>query len=583
MAPTNREANVVFKIDGAGQSRQEIGKIRSAMEDFGDEGKKSAQKVVDAAGAIQKGIDGVEKKITQGKTVTVREVAVMAQNFGNLEKAIKETFGSVSKAPEEIQRAYKLASDQLVRVREEAVKSGKALEDQKKITNEVGASWRGLGKELQDATGKFGAAAGGAALSFKALSEGWQIGSQIAKALGTDFTALNETIDAFTSKAKVVNSSILSWLSGAGSFEAARASISLTKAEFEGLTSAQLAGIGGIDDYKNHTEEFNKIAELHTIILKEGAEGQRLATQAKRDGNGDLENYITALNVASDAAKVHNDLVKKGEEGQRLWNEVKVAGKGNLLDLAQAISAYRDQIDKLVRKTDEQIAAERRLQAALNDTTALTNVRSKQDQEQAELINRQTQSEDALVDQIRAKVAEIQASINAQKENLPLTQLQIKQLQELINLGPQLTASERAALNALVEKLKTLEKMDGVEKEGLKIQLQHLDILPKVATATVGVAEGAIRWSNASKDGKLSADEAAKAMANLKEKGTDVAGKGFEEFVTQAGNLKKNVETMNLELLKTKGIMLELEQQAEKTGKALAVASKAGLDDTGGQ
>jgi hypothetical protein len=582
MAPTNREANIVFKIDGANQSRQEVDKVRKAFEDFGDEGKKSAQKVVDATEGLQRGIDKVEKKITQGKLVTVRDVAEMRVNYERFGDAVEDVFGSIANAPQELQKAHKLAADQLERVRVEAVKTAKAMEDQKAVTNEAGAAYRGLGKELQEASGKFGGAAASFGLGMKAMSEGWQIGTQVAKAIGTDFTAMNGFIEEATVKMRTLNTAVIDLVNGQGSFSNLRASIALNKAELEGFTSAQLAGIKGIGDYKNHTAEFNKIAELHNSILKEGAEGQRLATQAKRDANGDLENYVVALNVASDAAKVHNDLLKKGEEGQRLWNEVKEKGKGNLVDLAQAISDYRSQIDQLVRKTDEQVAAERRLQTALNDTTALTKVRGDQDQQQAELINRQTQSENALVDQIRAKIAEIQASISAQKENLPLTQLQIKQLQELLNLGPQLTASERAAIAALVEKLKTIETMSGVEKEGLKIQMQHLDILPKVATATSGLAEGTIKWSNAAKDGKLTADEAAKAMAALKEKGTDVAGKGLEELEKRAGTLVQNLATINTELLRTKGILVEVGDEAAKAGKKLELASKAGMDDSGG-
>src|SRR5688500_8993888 len=107
------KVDVKFSILGADNARQDLGKIRTAAEEFGDAGVKGAQRVTDAFGNIQKSVDTLEKKIAQGKTVTSKDVASMAQQFELLKEQINAAFGSLDQAPVEIQQAFKLAEQQV--------------------------------------------------------------------------------------------------------------------------------------------------------------------------------------------------------------------------------------------------------------------------------------------------------------------------------------------------------------------------------------------------------------------------------------------------------------------------------------
>lgn len=566
-----------------GNSVQNLEAVRDAAVRMGGDSAKSGEAFARALENIQREQDRVNRKITDGKLVTERDGKQIIQQFELLKQAMEAVGREAGEIPAEFQAAFATAQKQVSATTSRVADLSDSVADQSSQLKEGGAQWRGFGQELNAVLGPMGKFQAGAIAGFAALQQGWQMGTQAAKALGTDFAAMEAAMASFTEKAKTVNAALLSWASGVGSFAEAKASISLTKAEFEGLTSAQMAGIRGIDDYKNHTAELTAITEAHTVILKEGAEGQRLASQAKRDANGDLENYIVALNMATDAAKVHAELTKQGAEGDQLWNEIREKGKGNLVNLAQAIRDYGNEIAEVTRKTQAQITAEQALQAALNNSDILTVKRLEQEKQQAELINRQTQSENSLTEQIRAKVAEIQASISAQQENLPLTKLQIQQLQELLNLGPKLTASERASMAALMEKLKTIESMNGVDREWLKVQMQHLDIGPKINAATSSGADLNIKWSESAKKQKLSADEAAAAMKSLKEGGIAPAGAGFEDLVEKVDAAVTKMDALRVAIEATKAVMASLGDEASATGAKLQAASQAGLDDGGAE
>jgi hypothetical protein len=566
----------------SGNSVQNIEAVRDAAKSMGDVGATAGNRFAQALENIQREQDRVNKKVTEGRLVTEKDGKAIIQQFDILREVMEEIERTTGALPAEFQAAFQTAAKQVSETTTRVANLSDGVADQAGLLKEGQAQWRGFGNELNAVLGPMGKFQAGAIAGFAALQQGWQIGTEIAKALGTDFQAMNETMDAFKEKAKVVNSSILSWLSGAGSFADLRASLTLTKTEFEGYNSALIAGVKDLGNYKEKTAELNEIAAAHAIILAEGIEGQRLANQAKVDGNGVLDNYIVALNVASDAAKVHHELAKQGAEGDRLWAEIREKGKGSVVDLAAAIKSYGDEIAELTGKTKAQIAAEKALQDALNDTDALTLKRLEHDKQQAELINRQTQEENKLTDQIRAKIAEIIASLAmAEGRGIPLAQLQIKQLQELIALGPKLTDAEREQLNALLEKLKAIEKLNGMERERLVMELQASTALAATAEATGKVTEASIKWSDATKSGKLSAEEAAEAMKNLREQGLALSKESLDDHTKSLTAVSDGYQNLNETLNETVKRMRAVREEAEIVGKALADAAAKALGQGG--
>lgn len=580
MAPTNqRQASIVFSIDGANQSRQEVGKVRQAFEDFGDEGKKAAQKVADATDAIQRGVDRVEKKITQGKEITVRDVGQMRVNFERLGEAIEQTFGSVSEAPKDVQQAFKLAGEQIERVRTEAVKTAKAMQDTKAVTNETAGTWRGLGTEVKEASGKFGAVAGQIGLAFTALSEGWKIGTGVAKALGTDFTAMNEAMAGLLDKTKQVNQAYLDWQTGPGSFAQFRASITLTKAEFEGLTSAQFAGIKGIEDYKGKLEELRIISAANNKLLEEGTEGYQLASQAKKEANGVLENYIRTLDLATQASDVHHKLMEKGTEGQRLWNEIKEKGKGTLLDLAVAMKEFEGSISSVVAMTQQQVAAEEKLHAALNNTSAIMEKRLAMETQQAALVTQQEKVEDGLTESLRTKFAEITASLQVTEgKAIPLTREQIGQAEALLKSTIGLTQAQREQLETLLTQAKAANDANDAERKKIAALIEAKLLIDTTVRSTAELTAANMKWSDSSRSGKLTADEAAAAMKNLRDTGIVPAGEGMKGLVDDIDAAATNMDKLRTAAEATMAIMSQLGVVARATGSALTDASQAGLE-----
>jgi len=413
-------------------------------------------------------------------------------------------------------------------------------------------AWQGMDSVVDRVAGRFGKVGAAAVGGFAALKEGWAIGTSIAQSIGTDFSAMEQAVAKFEAKAKQVNPAMLDWLTGTGSFEAVRASITLTKEQFEGYNSAILAGIEDIGAYKARTQEFTEIHAAHTKILAEGAEGQRLATQAKRDGGGVMEDYVRSLGLASEAAKVHNKLVAAGAEGERLWVEIREKGKGTLVDLALAIRNAGVAITELTKKTKEQVTAEQELRDAVNDTSGARERAHKWELDQAKLIAEQEKATDGLTQSIRNKLAEIVASMTvAEGREIPLTKMQISQLEQLLSRNITLTEAERKKIQGRIDQLKAVESLTQGEREllaqDIKIDLQrntslqvgeqHRAVLDKTTRTISNVAAETGKLGEQQMRVATTADKAEAAAAKLAGGFGRLGGdaKGVETGVRAAG------------------------------------------------
>lgn len=588
-----------MSVEGADASRVDIKKVEKAFDDMGDAGAKVATPVTRALDFIQKGLDRYETKLAQGKSVTSRDVTAMVQQWTHLSSTIDESGLAIQDFPDEVQRALAKAEAQVKKVTAEFGKMDDAVRDNTANAKIAGDSWPGLGNALEGMGGKVGTATAKFGLYTAALSEGWQMGKKLAAGMGTDFSAMEQAVDSFVSKAKSVNSTFLSWMTGDGSFESVRASIALTKEQLEGYNSTVLAGITDLGDYKDRTVELNQIQAAHAVILAEGIEGQKLASQAKRDAAGVLKDYIVSLDMASEAAKVHNTLLKYGAEGEQLWNEIRVQGKGGLLELAQAISDNSGRIAELTRKTLDQVEAERALQEAVNDTSASIERRLAMEKQQAELIANQEKVEDSLTASLRNKLAEISASMVVKEgKEIPLTKLQISQFESLLAGTVGLTDAERKRHIELVAKLKTVETMSQYQREELAREIQrqllintatftdeaHRVVLDKKTKTISNAAAESEKLNSAQIKVTTSSGTAADAATRLDggfgklgastrivEAGVRGAGDGLADFALNA-----NAHVAEME--KVIAAFNRIEAAANKAGTAVRNASKAGLD-----
>jgi chromosome segregation ATPase len=114
MAESKSKRVVVgFILEGTDKARQDFNEIRKSAADFGTEGVKAAQELVESFESIERGVDKVTKKIEDGKTVSDRDLTAMKQSYTLLGEQIEKTFGSLDKAPVKIQEAFKKAETQI--------------------------------------------------------------------------------------------------------------------------------------------------------------------------------------------------------------------------------------------------------------------------------------------------------------------------------------------------------------------------------------------------------------------------------------------------------------------------------------
>jgi hypothetical protein len=459
-------------------------KVEQALKDLAASASTEHGKIRDATIVTERAFENLAKQIRNNPKEAVESLPKAVGAVIQLRNAIETTRAAGGPVDPKAVADLKRFEAQLDKTKIE-IGSLKREIDQSTagVTNATGA-WRGMDSIVDQVAGKFGKLGAGIVGGAMAIKEGWTVGTEIAKTIGTDFRAMDQAVADFTSRAKLLNPAILDWLTGAGSFEAVRAAASLTKAELEGYNSAVIAGIEDIGNYSTKTAEFAAIQQAHAVILAEGTEGQRLATQAKRDGGGVLADYVRVLGVASEAATVHNKLVASGAEGERLWNEIRAQGKGNILNLAAAITGQKDAITGLLAKTKEEIQAERDLQIALNDTIAIRVKQLNLEKQQVDLVAQREKVEDGLTASMRTRLAEIAASMVVKEgREIPLTKLQVQQLEQQISTTIGLSDAERAAAQALVDKLKSVEKMTQWQRESLAKEIERKLLVNSTAVA----------------------------------------------------------------------------------------------------
>lgn len=600
-----QDSEAAFKRMGrVGEDALKALRVESARVDAAlDEVSKAA---ASGTGKIRDGVLGADRSFAQfTKTLSenpkeaLEQLPKVAGSVISLRHAIeqaKATGGPVDDAAIARLRSFE---QQLEKAKLEAGAMKREIDKATAGTTDASQSWQGFDSVINGVAGKFGKVGVGVVGAVAALKEGWAIGTQIAQAIGTDFTAMSDAIEKWSEKAKKVNSSFLSWLTGDGSFEQVRAATVLTKTAFEGYTSAVLAGITEIDNIKAHTVEFNKIAAAHKTILAEGAEGQRLANQAKKDGGGVLADYVRVLALADQAAKVHHKLMQEGIEGQRLWNDIKAQGKGTLVDLAKAIRDNQDEIAKLTTRTREQIAAEDDYTKSLNNVTTAILKKIAAEKEQLDVVINQEKVEDGLTETMRTRLAEIAASMVVKEgKEIPLTLVQIKQFEELVRSTVGLTDAERKRHTALVERLRTVEQMTQYERDNLAQELKRqllinttsqadaahravLDMKTKTisnaAAATSKLTEEQMKVTKSSGEAASASEKLRGGFGRLAEDITKVvtglgsAGKGLSDI---ASGINPTVEQME----RLVGTMRDANAEAEKLATNLERASRAGQD-----
>lgn len=318
MAGSNtRNVNVAFSVTGGDSSRQEVNKVRKAVEDFGEGGKASAQKLIAPLENIEREFDKVESKISHGRAVTVKDVAAMGQQFDLLQREIEKAFGSLDHAPVEMQAAYRKAEAQLDSTKKKVRELTDAVQDQKGELREGGEHWAGFGAGMEKVAGKYGKLVAGAGLFAAALKEGWNIGMQFNKFVGTDMTLFEESIARVGQKFNLI----------------VRNMAELAVAEFNLVMGAV---------HLNKAEVINAAKDIKDGVAKQFVD---LAAVATKTGN-EWDAYAKKAGVATKAnAEAEGAARALREEKEKLRKEIE--------DTTKAIAAETAELDKQVKSAQE--------------------------------------------------------------------------------------------------------------------------------------------------------------------------------------------------------------------------------------
>lgn len=600
-----KSVNISLGVTGADAGRQEIEKIRAAAEAVGPSGTKSAQAMTDAFSNIERAADRVEKKISEGKTVTVRDGNLMLQQFTLLKNEIDRAFGSLNKAPAEIQAAFKVAESQFGATTTKVREMTSAMKDQSATIKGAAGEWSGFSDQFRKMLGPAGELVVSIGAVGGALTEGINIGMQFNKAIGADMSGAEQAAGELKDKIRLV---IEQWAQGVVTMTdnsgGIRKAISLTANEFKGLEAVQAALGHELENYKDHMVEVGRAEQLYGQIQKDSEIGSQLLGKARKEGAGVLGEYMTSMELAGTIEQTHQKLVKLGSEGQRLWNEIYADGKGKLVDIVVAIENHKTAIADVTKLTKEEITAQEGLEKALNDTAAARVKAIDIEKKQVDLVVNQEKVEDGLTNSIRNKLGEINASMQVKEgREIPLTLLQIAQLETMVKGTMGLSDAERNHLQATIAKLKGVEAMTQGQRELLASNIQydlsvnasfkadaaHVVVLDKKTHSAKNAAAGVDLASEANIRITRSSGEAVDSTHKLGgafEKGAGparsmgesihMAGEGLQTFASHAPLTIHHINDLSIAANNAADAM-------ERLATAQAKAASAGMGESGGQ
>jgi uncharacterized protein YukE len=132
------------------------------------------------------------RTLEQGGAVSERSIRPLIQQHELLRQQIVRTWGSVDQATPQAIASYKNVTAAVERAKTVTRDLTDAFQDQRNELAEGGVRWRGMTETMNVALGKFGAMQMQLVANTMAIREGWQIGSQVARAIGTDMTAMDD-------------------------------------------------------------------------------------------------------------------------------------------------------------------------------------------------------------------------------------------------------------------------------------------------------------------------------------------------------------------------------------------------------
>jgi chromosome segregation ATPase len=476
----NKQANVTFNIEGADQSRQEIDKIRIAIEGLEGEGKKLAQPLVDAFENIQLADENVTKKISEGRLVTERDGKVIIQQFEGLKDIINAAFGSISKAPAQVQEAYAKAEAQFEATTKKIRSATDAVDDQGDVLKEGQVQWSGMSDAVNKSIGRFGAVQIGIAAAFAALKEGLSIGTQVAQAIGTDFQAAESAASGLKSalagitNALVTDGLVAAWQQTKAVMKTADDTVNGSGDAIKGYTALVNAGVDRVKALAVSTDDLRMVAAAYALAQQGGADGLKLFNDTVRQTDPkDLGDKLDSLKAK------FGELAEKAKEAAQRHDELK-----------KAQDSVRSSIESLIQKIQDEITWRQRGGAAIDAAIGKYDVLKRAIEDSEKILGAQEKDLGGVTLSMGVLVHQIGAMLPSYDQLHSRIDIANTALKTLIEQNETLTPEEKKRLDSIQDQIAKYKELDPATQFMLQQRVQEIATSTQAKVAAEAHAQG---------------------------------------------------------------------------------------------
>jgi hypothetical protein len=411
----NKNATLVFRVDGSDESKQQIDKLRTSLEGYSDAGKQVAQSVTDSLTNIGREFDKLTQRETEGKNITTRELSVMVQQFNLLKQAIVNSFGSLDAAPAELQRAYAAAGQQVDLATEKVRNASAAMKNHASEVSEAGARWGGFKEAIKDAFPQLSSFIAKAGEIGGAFGAGLAIGQQFNAFLKTDMSEWNSLMEQVSTRANAIIRAIADELVAIGVVmkdvvtfniqEIGRDTDILKQTTAQGFKTMKEA----VSDTGTEWDKYAKTIGVATESGKAAAETAAKLAEEKRKLSEELKKVV--LSLQQENIELQKQKLLKEDAELALVNETSNLGyyKRNVDETSSALADQNRKLQELTQKygeNDPVVTAARDKQQQLESALRAAQQRYDETKEEVSKYEAQQKSAEAAIKSHTEKIAE---------------------------------------------------------------------------------------------------------------------------------------------------------------------------------
>jgi DNA repair exonuclease SbcCD ATPase subunit len=334
---------------------------------------------VDApAKTLRDRLDEVNKKFAEGGRVTPQELAKVRAAHVALTKAVDETGKSAADLGPEFKKSLDIAEKEVEDVRRKFVQSEQELGRFRRTLNDTGATWRGFGKEAQDALGPSGAALGKMTLAFTVFKVAFTETQQVLRSMGVDLREQEELFEKLQERLLNVGAQMREAVSEAvqGNWkdmtEALHGADVALRANTDTLKTYNALVSGGIllaGEWRDNMELVEQVTASYNLTQQAGADGMKVWNHLARQHKGDMGGFAQALEDMAPALQAHIAQIEAVKESNR---QLEAAFKAVTTAAEQRVKAEQKAEDDLAKLYQKRADATK----ALDDATAAQNAAS---------------------------------------------------------------------------------------------------------------------------------------------------------------------------------------------------------------